>query len=108
MVKKLAEVPRQEVLLKSHLLGCQGKPSQEIPESQNSLQSHQGGGGGAICVQRFRTVRTHWKTAVWSLGRRCMWGGAGPQEEISLPPPVSLQCPVIKSNNSAAGKGAVF
>ena len=37
-----------------------------------------------------------------------MWGGAGPQEEISLPPPGSLQCPVIKSNNMAAGQGAMF
>lgn len=52
MVKKSAEVPHQEVLLKSHLLRCQGKPSQEISEFQNSLQSHQGGGNGShMCTE---------------------------------------------------------
>lgn len=64
-------------------------------------------------MQRCDTVGTYWKTAFWSIRRSSVWEVLDhksllEQEEIPLPPLVSLQCPVIKSNNMAAGKGAMF
>lgn len=108
-----AEVPCQEELLESHLQGCQGEPSQEGSEPQNSLQSHQRGAGGSHMCRGVTLLELTGKLHFGASGEAVCGEVLDhksllEQEEIPLPPLVSLQCPVIKSNNMAAGKGAMF